>query len=63
MLRRGGHEPLVPDRSGILRSDVFPGLGLDVPALLRGDAAGLQAAVSAGIGTPEHEALVRRLTS
>ncbi len=63
VLRRGVYEPLVPDRSGILRSDVFPGLGLDVPALLRGDAAGLQAAVSAGIGTPEHEALVRRLTS
>ncbi len=35
--RSGVYEPLVPDQDGILRSERFPGLWLDVPALLQGN--------------------------
>lgn len=36
-LRRGEYHELTADADGVLRSKVFPGLWLDVPALLRGE--------------------------
>ncbi len=56
VLRRGVYERLAEDGSGVLRSEVFPGLWLDVAALLRGDASALRAAVAVGVRTPEHAA-------
>src|SRR5262245_28250101 len=56
VLRRGVYERLVPDAHGILRSEVFPGLWLDVPALLRDDPVVLRAVVMNGVRTPEHAA-------
>jgi Uma2 family endonuclease len=50
-----------PDAAGMLKSRVFPGLWLDVPALLRGDLQALRAAIERGVGEPGHAALVRRL--
>ena len=61
VLRAGQYERLVPDAEGLLRSEIFPGLWLDVAALLRGDVAGVLAAVQRGLASPEHNAFVARL--
>jgi Uma2 family endonuclease len=50
-----------PDADGIYRSRVFPGLWLDPAALLRGDLAGVLAALDRGLATPEHADFVARL--
>jgi Uma2 family endonuclease len=52
---------LRPDRNGVWKSRVFPGLWLDGPALLARDSVRLIAAVQQGLATPEHEAFARRL--
>lgn len=57
-LRAGQYERLVLNGEGLLCSAVFPGLWLDVPALLRGDAAAVLATVQRGLATPEHQAFV-----
>jgi hypothetical protein len=61
VLRGGRFEPLAPDAAGVFRSEVFPGLWLDAPALLRGDLAAVQACIQKGIATAEHAAFVERL--
>ena len=61
VLRRGAYERLSPDARGWLRSEVFPGLWLDVDALLRSDIAALRAAVTAGVADPAHEAFCTSL--
>ncbi len=61
-LREGEYHRLEPDEAGIIRSQVFPGLHLDVKALLAGDLAAVLAAVRAGMETEEHAAFVQRLT-
>jgi Uma2 family endonuclease len=53
VLRAGQYERLTPDAAGILRSATFPGLWLDVPALLRGDVAAVLAAVQHGLASQE----------
>jgi hypothetical protein len=50
-----------PNRRGIARSRVFPGLRIDVPALFARDDARLIAAVQEGLASREHAAFVRRL--
>jgi Uma2 family endonuclease len=60
-LREGRYERLEPDGSGVLRSEVFPGLWLDVPALLRGELAAVLSTLQAGLASAEHAALVERL--
>jgi Uma2 family endonuclease len=52
---------IVPNRRGIAKSRVFPGLWLDVPALLALDSARLVAAVQRGLSSREHTAFVKRL--
>jgi Uma2 family endonuclease len=52
---------LDPDKDGIIRSEVFAGLWLDVNALLRHDRAGLWATLQKGLATPEHAAFVESL--
>ncbi len=53
--------PIRPDRQGVARSRVFPGLWIDVPALLRRDSPRLIAAVQRGLAAPAHAAFVKRL--
>ena len=48
-LREGAYERLAPDAAGVLRSRVFPGLWLDAPALLGGDAARLLETLRRGL--------------
>jgi Uma2 family endonuclease len=50
-----------PDQRGIIRSRVFPGLWLNVRALLKGDMKKVQATLQQGLAAPEHAAFVRRL--
>jgi hypothetical protein len=52
-----------PGRDGLYRSKVFPGLWLDPAALLRGDIAGVLAALDRGLATPEHADFVACLAA
>jgi Uma2 family endonuclease len=52
-----------PDADGMIRSSVFPGLWLAVPALLEGRMMEVLSVLQAGIADPAHQAFVRRLTS
>jgi Uma2 family endonuclease len=61
ILREGSYEHLEPDEAGVLRSEVFPGLWLVVPALLAGDLAAVLATLQQGLASPEHAAFVSRL--
>ncbi len=63
VLRGGRYELLTPDADGVFRSEVFPGLWLDAPALLRGDLAAVIACVQRGTATPAHTAFVDRLAA
>lgn len=59
----GRYELLATDDRGRLRSKVFPGLWLDVAALLEGDLAKVFASVDDGAGTEEHRAFVQKLAA
>ena len=61
VLEHGTYVRQQPDAEGLLKSRVFPGLWLDVPALLRADLRALRAAVERGVGDPAHAAFVLRL--
>ena len=60
-LREGAYHRLEADQAGIIRSPVFPGLWLAVPALLARDLAAVLATLQAGLASPEHAAFVERL--
>ncbi|MEO0536208.1 MAG: Uma2 family endonuclease [Cyanobacteria bacterium P01_A01_bin.123] len=51
--------PLPPDANGILRSRVFPGLWLNVGALLSGDMQTVLSVLQQGLASPEHAAFVQ----
>jgi Uma2 family endonuclease len=63
VLREGNYERLIPSADGLLKSEVFPGLWLNVPALLAGNMAAVLATVPKGLATAEHAAFVERLAS
>ena len=63
LLERGVYVRQQPDSEGILRSRVFPGLWLDVPALLREDLRALRKAIERGVADPAHAAFVQRFAS
>ncbi len=50
------YRPLPPDQDGVLRSQVFPGLWLNVPALLAGDGSRVLGTLQAGLNDPIHAA-------
>ena len=56
----GDYRPL-PQEDGIIRSRVFPGLQLDLRALLQGDAAAALATALAGVGSSAHRAFAARV--
>ena len=55
------HRMLKPNRQGIYRSRVFPGLWIDGPALLARDSARLIEVIQQGLANPEHARFVKRL--
>ena len=62
-LVEGRYELMPTDDRGRIRSQVFPGLWLDVPALLGGDLPKVFAAVDEGAASPEHRAFVEKLNA
>ncbi len=52
-----------PDADGIIRSSMFPGLWLAVPALLEGRMIEVLNVLQAGIADPAHQAFVQTLAS
>ncbi|MBE9077413.1 Uma2 family endonuclease [Romeria aff. gracilis LEGE 07310] len=60
-LEEGVYVSQTPDENGIIRSSVFPGLDLNVRALLDGDMAEVLTEVGRGIGTVAHQQFVQRL--
>lgn len=53
---------LEPDIDGISRSRIFPGLWLDVRALLNGNLARILAVIQTGVSIAEHQQFVDRFT-
>jgi hypothetical protein len=62
-LREGEYQPLQPGEAGVVKSEVFPGLWLDVPALLANDPAKTLATLQQGIASDEHAAFVAKLAA
>lgn len=60
-LREGEYVSLVADESGIIKSEVFPGLWLAVPALIAGNLTEVQVVLQSGLATSEHQIFVDRL--
>ncbi len=60
-LRNGEYVKLPEDVLGIIRSEVFPGLWLDVSAMLKFDWPKVYAMLDRGIASPEHEAFAAEL--
>ncbi len=60
-LDEGEYQPLTPDDTGIIYSRVFPGLALNIPALLKGELAAVLATLQSALSTDEHAAFVSRL--
>ena len=63
LLDGGAYVRQSPDANGCLASRTFPGLVLDVAALLRGDLQALHAAIERHTGSPAHRAFVQRLAA
>jgi Uma2 family endonuclease len=61
VLRGGRYELLAPTPDGIVRSIAFPGLWLDVGALLRADLNAVLAVVQQGLNSTEHANFVAQL--
>lgn len=62
-LEGGQYLKLSPDAKGIVRSRVFPGLWLDVSALLAGNMKKVLAVLRNGLATSEHAAFVKKLAA
>lgn len=62
-LADGKYKLIPPDKDGILRSRIFPGLWLDVKSLLAGDAAGVMAVLQKGLSSDAHAAFVKQLSA
>ena len=61
--QEGRFVSMQPDTDGILRSHLFPGLWINVSAVLAHDSAAALATLRQGIATPEHAAFAERLRS
>jgi Putative restriction endonuclease len=54
---------LIPDATGIIQSQVFPGLWLDVSALVTGDMPQVLAVLQKGLNSVEHQTFVQQLNN
>lgn len=61
-LEAGQYVSLNPDEDGVIRSRTFPGLWLDVEALLKDDMAKVLAVLQQGLASSEHKDFVERLS-
>ncbi|MFB2897732.1 Uma2 family endonuclease [Aerosakkonemataceae cyanobacterium BLCC-F50] len=60
-LREGEYIVLPSDATGTIKSEVFPGLWLAVPALIAGNLVEVQSVLQMGLATSEHQIFVERL--
>ncbi len=60
-LTEGEYVPLQADAEGVLRSEIFDGLWLAVPALLEGDLVRVIAVLQEGLASSEHGVFVEQL--
>ena len=60
-LERGEYVCVTPDADGVIHSQIFPGLNLQVEALLAGDLATVLAVVQRGMATQAHQTFVEDL--
>ncbi len=60
-LQDGDYVSLIPNEQGVICSVVFPGLCLDVTAMLEGNMQQVLAILQAGINSEEHEIFVQQL--
>ena len=60
-LRQGKYINLAPDENGIIKSEIFPGLWLDVNAILTGNLAKVLEILQQGVATKEHHNFQRKL--
>ena len=58
----GEYLPMEPDEAGIIHSQLFPGLSLNVTALLNDDLAGVLAVLEQGLESAEHKEFVEGLS-
>jgi Uma2 family endonuclease len=61
-LQNGDYISLQPD-AGIIRSQIFPGLWLQVAALLDNDMPQVVSTLQSGLASPEHQAFIQQLAS
>ena len=62
-LERDDFQVVTPNKKGIIASSAFPGLWLNVKALLAGDLAAVMADLQAGLQSEEHRQFVEWLAS
>ena len=62
-LSEGKYIALEPDESGVVRSRVFPGLWLAVPALLNGDMPRVMEVLQEGLNSPERAEFAKSLSA
>jgi Uma2 family endonuclease len=63
VLADGKYQRLEPFEGGLYRSQVFPGLWLDLEQLWKGDFAGMAETIRHGTATPEHAAFLCQLAA
>ncbi|MEH2320987.1 Uma2 family endonuclease [Nostoc sp.] len=62
-LQNGEYVALIPNASGIIESQVFPGLWLDVSALVAGNMQQVLAVLHKGLTSVEHQAFTQQLNN
>jgi Uma2 family endonuclease len=62
-LQGGKFVRLAPDETGIIKSQVFPGLWLDVAALVAGQPSQVLTVLQQGLASAEHQSFVKRLAA
>ena len=61
VLRDSGYEALNPDATGVIHSEIFPGLWLPTAAVWQGDLAKMLAVVYEGLASAEHALYIKSL--
>ncbi|NJO73835.1 MAG: Uma2 family endonuclease [Leptolyngbyaceae cyanobacterium RM1_406_9] len=62
-LQNGDYDSLPLEQDGVIRSQVFPGLWLEVAALLNHDMPQVLTVLQAGLGTDEHKRFAQQLAA
>ncbi|HLP89181.1 MAG TPA: hypothetical protein VK184_11410 [Nostocaceae cyanobacterium] len=61
-LEKSEYISLTPDSNGIIKSKIYPGLWLDITALLEGNMTQILAILQTGLNSPEYQILLQNLS-